>query len=803
MKSRMVAIARAFAALMLLCMLATAGHALAQPRTYTYGGSANDILSEIAVSPDGRILILGQTRSTDGTMTGRVSDDDRVQGAFALCVDVQGESLWKLFEQDKRYNTFCAAAFDADGSVTFTYNTSSTTPDEAISRTELLRISRDGEPIARRTLLSDSDVGGLEVNSRAFFTDAGYIVAVNLIPEGEDPGERDHKRYYLFSREGDPLGVLTSWGGPGLTRVVTRSHMLREHEGLYTLFATDKDGGAEAVSRLTDPEYMPEAPGTYAISPWDMISQPDGGALTVGNRRRNGQSVAWLMRWDARGQVVADREYGAGVFRAVAKTDWGFAVTALVQEGEARKWVVLLLGEDGDILGSILLEDEEPISDWYWTIAQLPDGSLAVAGTVYLYQPGINTCSNVRLMIIEPDDLAAAGVGTVGEANALPLDVQEEQTEQRSFVTSASEAEQTWVFGGSKSDVLYEMAASGDGRIVMVGYTASSDGTLSSRTKTGRSGWALCVDTQGNVLWSFCSRLGTYDTFTAPVFHEDGSVTVVLEAQRDGRQELELIRLDAQGEVLLRKTMLLTGDGVGSVALVQATDSGYILGEQGGSGITVAAHLFGWDGERIGDVDIQSPAVLDSEYARAQSHVIRHEGGAGWLFAVDGQGNETRLAQVMTVREDGRILKRYDALVSLEDGGAAGCGWVNDGDVDRGILTRWNAQGERVFEWWMGDAVLMNLVRTERGFAATAYPIETEENRFASEREWRVIFFDEDGMRTGEISLGTVARVKYEDAVLRELPDGSLAVVSNVWVDGQDGAQADAKLTIIPKEEIV
>ena len=59
---------------------------------------------------------------------------------------------------------------------------------------------------------------------------------------------------------------------------------------------------------------------------------------------------------------------------------------------------------------------------------------------------------------------------------------------------------QAYTYGGSGSDALDELAVSGDGRIVMTGYTNSSDGTLASRTKTGRSGWVLCVDAQGNAV---------------------------------------------------------------------------------------------------------------------------------------------------------------------------------------------------------------------------------------------------------------------------------------------------------------
>ena len=76
-----------------------------------------------------------------------------------------------------------------------------------------------------------------------------------------------------------------------------------------------------------------------------------------------------------------------------------------------------------------------------------------------------------------------------------------------------------YTYGGSGHDQMSGGAVSTDGRIVVTGLTTSTDGTLSSRTKSGHTGWALCVDAQGNVLWSFCSRLGSGDRMDAPVFH--------------------------------------------------------------------------------------------------------------------------------------------------------------------------------------------------------------------------------------------------------------------------------------------
>ena len=116
-------------------------------------------------------------------------------------------------------------------------------------------------------------------------------------------------------------------------------------------------------------------------------------------------------------------------------------------------------------------------------------------------------------------------------------------------------AQQEYVFGGSKNELVNGMAISADDRILLTGYASSADGTLENRTKSGRSGWVLCVDRQGNVLFSFCSRNGSQDEMQAPVFHADGTATVLLNSHGNEKKLIELIRLDQGGNVLSRTTL--------------------------------------------------------------------------------------------------------------------------------------------------------------------------------------------------------------------------------------------------------
>lgn len=354
----------------------------------------------------------------------------------------------------------------------------------------------------------------------------------------------------------------------------------------------------------------------------------------------------------------------------------------------------------------------------------------------------------------------------------------------------------TYVYGGSEDDALGEMAVSRDGRIVMTGYTNSADGTLADRTKVGRSGWALCVDLEGNVLWSFVSRLGVHDSMAEPVFHEDGSVTVVLEAEPDGGMELEAIRLSREGKVVSRKTMCKAGEKARYVMPVGAhTKEGYAVFWANEQAETVLYALYDYDGELIGEYTPEQWQANGSAMIASEQHVVRIGDEAGTLYSVDAQGNETALCDVFAMypqtNVNGSLLGgRYNGLISLDDGGAAGCGWVLDGtkngDPRPGRITRWDAQGNMVFDMWMEIGQLSDLVKTDDGFAAILCP--EEDGPRTEPIPYSLVYFDERGIYRGKTELESA-----EDCMMRRAQNGTLVILQRFYEDGQ----GNVRLTIV------
>ena len=351
----------------------------------------------------------------------------------------------------------------------------------------------------------------------------------------------------------------------------------------------------------------------------------------------------------------------------------------------------------------------------------------------------------------------------------------------------------TYTYGGSGDDSILAIAASDDGRIVLTGYTNSTDGTLSSRTKSGHSGWALCVDAQGNVLWSFCSRLGTADRMDAPVFHEDGSVTVVLCAELGERDAYEVIRLDRNGEVVSRKTAL-GGKGVNSLYRPQVTGAGYILREYGDDLIPKRIALFDFDGNAIREMEEWVPGSAYTSCLLSQRHAIRVGISRAMFSAIDAQGNEAILTELQGVNPDPEGYAIYLKLVSLPDGGAVAAGRMDGEGVNCGRLTRWDAQGRTAFDWWIQTGNLLDLACTGSGFAALMAPYEQPAQ--PEEFTWSLAFFDESGVQTGNLPVG---ETQTYNGVLTALPDGGVALAQNTG--GMEG-DYDVRLTIIPKEDI-
>ncbi len=354
---------------------------------------------------------------------------------------------------------------------------------------------------------------------------------------------------------------------------------------------------------------------------------------------------------------------------------------------------------------------------------------------------------------------------------------------------SSAQTVTTHTYGGSKRDWLSQMTTSDDGLIALTGWTESSDGTLTQRTKTGRSGWLLVIDSDGKEIVNFCTRLGSHDHLCYPAFHEDGTLTVMLFAEDAtiGWVKYELLRLDTDGKVLSRKVIAeKSGDEEHFISVVGRDERGYILQERSyrGEGYTYT-DLIDYDGNWVQRLD--SWHQLD---AVADAHVIHAQGKDGksmFLYRSDGEDSETKLCKVFDLRKDDLRPMMIDGFISLPDSGAAGAGWVLEKDETKeeriGLFIRWDAQGNVVSEmrtpgWGYGEMALR-----PGGYAATAYPWD---EGWRNDSVWALYLLDQNGVMEAVIPLTSDAVNTGHNACVGALGDGTIVTAHVAPENGED-----------------
>ncbi|MBP3428020.1 MAG: hypothetical protein J6M47_07150 [Clostridia bacterium] len=348
----------------------------------------------------------------------------------------------------------------------------------------------------------------------------------------------------------------------------------------------------------------------------------------------------------------------------------------------------------------------------------------------------------------------------------------------------AAETSYSRVIGGSGPDALYEVVALPDGDLLATGHTRSADGWLSDRSKTGKSGWAARIEEGGQRAWNFCSRHSNNDYMTTPVAHEDGSVTVLLRSDGSEYNQIELIRLNADGGVITRKTLMKLAQTEAHCALEwpKAFAGGYVVSRIEHTGPRVPVYTwYSFDGEVLRVSDGPKEGSLMAVGAR---HAIEPHDGTYWLCALDRRGHDTRLCELLDVKS-GQV--QYAEILSLDGGAAVVCGW-RGGDACEGIITCFDAKGNVTMEMSIPDEKIEHLLPYDGGYAAVG------RNRY---EESSILLLDAQGRLVRRVPVkGHIARYGRPIALLE---DGRLAVVSCFMGEDQGNGYAneEALLTVM------
>ncbi len=210
-------------------------------------------------------------------------------------------------------------------------------------------------------------------------------------------------------------------------------------------------------------------------------------------------------------------------------------------------------------------------------------------------------------------------------------------------------AQEGWTreFGGNGEDSLPWMISAGDG-LLIVGHTSSTDGDLKMRTRSGKAGWMLRLNAQGETEWSLCTAHVGRCEMGRPYAHADGTFSATLSAQGEGS---EWLRVSEAGKVTAR------------IALPQAQEA---------CGHGNAKACYG--------------VPLDRGGAAMLALMVTHEDGTRCCAVMDESGVVTHGAPVFALPHDGMIGVCRDGMGRIAavspSGGDAQVLWIVPGGQD-------------------------------------------------------------------------------------------------------------------------
>ncbi|ANJ67917.1 hypothetical protein A9404_11480 [Halothiobacillus diazotrophicus] len=244
-----------------------------------------------------------------------------------------------------------------------------------------------------------------------------------------------------------------------------------------------------------------------------VVQTADGGLAVAGGTRSKGagKGDAWVIRLDAHGQVLWDRTFGGSeedeATALVRTADGGFAVAGDTQSkgaGKADIWVIRLDAQ-GHVLWDRTFGGSE--NDWAGAMVQTADGGFAVAGETHSKGAGSSDVWVIRLN---------------AQGRAL------------------------WdrTLGGRKEDWATTIVRTADGGFAVAGSTQSKGAGKGDA-------WVIRLDAQGKLRWDRTFGGRKVDWASAVVQNVDGGFTVAgyTSSKGAGFGDAWIFRLNKNGEL--------------------------------------------------------------------------------------------------------------------------------------------------------------------------------------------------------------------------------------------------------------
>jgi uncharacterized delta-60 repeat protein len=521
----------------------------------------------------------------------------------------------------------------------------------------------------------------------------------------------------------------------------------------------------------------------------------DGGFITAGKLHEKSASTwkgtAWVLRLDASGNILWEQSFRgqetASASAAVELSDGNFAVAANVSTRNSDDVQIIRLGAGGNILSDQTFRDLE--NGPAQSISALPGGGFAVAGWTYS----------------EVEHKTYAWVLNFGPEGKL-------RWQRRLGGAPAKLNVRLWekTLGGVRGDGAMSVAPAADGGLIVAGRTAS-------KGAGGTDAWLIRLDKDGEALWDKSYGGSQDDSFQSIQALADGGFITAGETNSksaDGSNAW-IMRLDVAGSMLWEKAFGPKGEvpprlkapGLyGETKAVAALPDGGVVaagfthekgaGEKNAcvarfdaSGTLVWEKTYGGASNSLAHSIVALPDGGFAVAGRVDQKLADNTTGDAWIFRLDGDG---KLLWEKTF--GGTLVRDPVAIARMHDGGlvvAGAPGQRLDGSRTLGgkaWVVRLSSSGDLIWERMVGEGgsvLTFVAILPDGDIIAVGWKDEP------SRQGW-LFRFDADGKLLSEKP--TAADEKRSGSKIAVLPDGGFAV-AGWWSPEKHSSDSKAWVT--------
>lgn len=547
----------------------------------TFGGDAYDTGQDIFLTPNGELRVLANTNSTNGDVTGKTTADSDV---WLLAVNgTNGGLLWQKRFGGNGQDEVVSGYRTRTGNLIITGLSKSTDGDVTLNQggEDYWLFEAYESPITIGTVLPTRACSGQQIDLP--------ITTYGTLPANTSFSAQLSDQYGLFTSPVSlgtlatpPSGNLrvtipanTGGGSAYKIRVIANNPASTNTVGLQM-----NVGGSECSPNGIS--WQKVQGGNLFDDFRAVLATSDGGILTIGRTRsgtgdladyKGGSFDILIVKYDAQRSISWQKTYGGSGY------DDGYKI---IEVADGYVFAGSTSSRDGDINP---LSHKGDADGW---IVKITKNN----GTI-LWQNTLGGSAGEQFYDVV---VTSTGFALVGLAESNNGDVSGNHGGQDVWFVQVDQGGQfirQRCFGGSGQDNGFGVISSLDGNFYLTGLTGSSNGDVVGK-KGSFDVWTLKLSENGTLLWQRCfgGSLAEYGySLTASgdggivVLGNSASSDVDLNGLLKGDNDLLVVKYDPAGSVVWRRMFGGSGDDQGRFGCIRTPDNGFLV-----SGLTTSTN---------------------------------------------------------------------------------------------------------------------------------------------------------------------------------------------------------------------